>query len=355
MATDIARRRQLRRSVLLVAGLTAGLHLGGAARADQPVNAVVDGRMVVHSGGGDGLFAVAVSQDWSKPLPGITRAVIAVHGYHRTAAGYFTSVERLAPDDRTLVIAPQFLAPEDIAWYHLPDSVLHWRRDHWSDGDDAEGPIPISSFAILDTLLAKLANRAVLPDLTTIVLAGFSGGGQLVQRYAAVGHGERASDGGRIALRYVVGSPSSYVYFDDERPRPEGGFGPFAGAAACPHFNRWKYGFGGKLPDYVAASMQEGLALREKRYAALDLIYLLGAADDDPNHSELDKSCGAEAEGPNRVARGQAYFAQMRARFGAALKQKLWLAPGAGHQPTLVFGSPCGRAALFDVPGCAEH
>jgi len=338
-----------------IAGLVAGLYLAGPAQANPPVRSVVDSRVSVHSAAGDGLLAVAVSHDWSKPLPGIARAVIFVHGYHRTAVGYFANAARLAPDNRTLVIAPQFLAPEDTAAHGLPDTVLRWQRDHWSDGGSAEGPVAMSSFEVIDSLLRTLANRALLPDLTTIVLAGFSGGGQFVQRYAAVGQGERLLTGGRIGLRYVVGSPSSYVYFGDERPWPEGGFGPFAGAAVCPQFNHWKYGFAGILPDYVAASLREGLTARERRYAGLDLIYLLGTADNDPNHSELDKSCAGEAQGPNRFSRGLAYFEQMRARDGAVLKQRLWQAPGAGHQPERVFASPCGRAALFDLQGCSEN
>jgi hypothetical protein len=340
---------------LAILTLLAGLNLGAPARAEPPVNAVVDDRLPVHGAAGDGLLAVAVSLDLSKPHLGIARAVIAVHGEHRTAAHYFNYVIRLVPDDRTLVIAPQFLATEDAAAYRLPDTVLRWHRTHWSDGGPAEGPVALSSFEAIDSLLLTLANRAMLPDLTTIVLAGFSAGGQLVQRYAAVGQGERMLGGGGIGLRYLVGSPSSYVYFSDERPLPQGGFGRFAGAAACPQFNRWKYGFAGALPPYVAASLTRGLAALESRYARLDLIYLFGTADDDPYHSELDKTCSGEAEGPTRLARGLAYFEQMRARSGAALKQRVWLAPRAGHEAQKVFASPCGRAALFDVPGCAGN
>ena len=82
-------------------------------------------------------------------------------------------------------------------------------------------PAPLSAFDALDTLLAKLGDRAILPTLSQIVLAGFSAGGQLVQRYAAVGKG---SD---IDLRYVVGSPSSFLYFGDARPEATTGCADF--------------------------------------------------------------------------------------------------------------------------------
>src|SRR5271155_3000363 len=86
------------------AGLMAALWLAGAALAtaapvnaapaDQPVNAVVEGRMAIHGAAGDGVLAVALSQDWSKPLPGVTRAVVVVHGFSRTAAAYFAKIGR---------------------------------------------------------------------------------------------------------------------------------------------------------------------------------------------------------------------------------------------------------------------
>jgi hypothetical protein len=34
------------------------------------------------------------------------------------------------------------------------------------------------------------------------------------------------------------------------------------------------------------------------------------------------------------------------------MKQHLWIIAGAAHNEARVLGSPCGRAALFDEPGC---
>src|ERR1700760_3828181 len=51
-----------------------------------PVATVLDGRLPVHGAVGDGTLPFAASQDWSKPLPAVTRVVIVVHGAHRDAA-----------------------------------------------------------------------------------------------------------------------------------------------------------------------------------------------------------------------------------------------------------------------------
>ena len=328
----------------------------GQAGADEPpaVRAVLDGRFPVAGAAGEGLLPIALSRDWSRPLSGISRAVVIVHGYSRNADDYFTSIAALAPDERTLVVAPQFLAPEDAAAHSLPDSVLRWKREAWSSGGSTEGVAPVSSFEAIDALLLVLADRARLPDLQTIVLAGFSAGGQLVQRYAAIGHATDKIEAHGIPLRYVVGSPSSYLYFSEERLLPEGSFGPFARASACPNYNRWKYGLAGQLPRYVEPELKDGIAALERRYAELKVTYLLGGGDNDPSHHQLDKSCAAEAQGPNRLDRGLAYFAYLREHNGTALRHRLWQIPGVGHQHAKVFGSPCGRGALFGVPGCPD-
>jgi hypothetical protein len=342
-----------RGSILAAAGIAIGLCLAGRALALEtpPVRVVVDGRMVVPGVGGDGLLPVAVSQDWSRPLPGVRRAVIVVHGAHRDAEPLFRSVAAMAPDGGTLVVAPQFLLEKDIAAHSLPERVLRW-PDRWATGADAAGPVAVSSYDAIDTLLLTLADRTRLPELNTIVLGGFSGGGWLAQRYAVAGRAGDTLAGRGIVLRYLVSSPSSYLYFSDDRPRGDGGFGRFAGAASCANFNQWPYGLAGGFPRYVTAAAGGGAAALERRYAALDLVYLVGTADNDPNQWELDKSCAGEAEGPNRYARGVDFFRYMQARDAAILKQRFWSAPGAGHDPAAVLGSPCGRAALFDATGC---
>lgn len=40
-----------------------------------------------------------------------------------------------------------------------------------------------------------------------------------------------------------------------------------------------------------------------RRYMARQVVYLFGSNDNDPHHSALDKSCGAQAQGSNRLER----------------------------------------------------
>ncbi|MBV9824291.1 MAG: alpha/beta hydrolase [Alphaproteobacteria bacterium] len=343
--------RQWKRDVLLLAVLAGTAWLGGTASGFEtpPVKTVLEGRLVVRGATGQGELPVAVSQDWSKPLPDVTHAVIVVHGAHRAAAPLFNGVIAMAPGPSTLIIAPQFLIAKDVAAHAVPDNVLRWGNGHWATAGDASGPIAVSSYDAMDTLLATLGDRSRFPSLRRVVFAGFSAGGQLTQRYAAVGHGPEILSRSGIALRFVVGSPGSYLYLNPGRPA-----GP-PQAATCPEYDQWPHGLGGGLPRYPEKAARLGEAALEQRYARLDLVYLVGTRDNDPNHWELGTSCGAEAEGADRYSRAVNYYRFMKGRDGAILNQRFTTAPGMGHDALAVLGSPCGRAALFDIPGCTAQ
>ena len=347
-------RQNLLRFAFALLGAWAAV---GSARAqsrleDAPVWLVADKRLTVTTPAGSGALALYVSQDWSRPQPATTRAIITIHGLERAAdlsrtiAESARAASKVDPET-VLLIEPQFLNDLDVAAEHPPAETLHWAHAHWEGGDDADGPAPISSFSALDAILARLADRALFPALKDVVVAGHSGGGQLVQRYAVAGRGDGALTREGIHVRYVVASPSSYVYFSPERPAGDG-FAAFD-AAACPAYDRWKYGMTG-LPPYLAG--QDAAAL-ETAYAARDVVYLLGGADTNPNHPSLDRTCMAEAQGPDRYARGLAYFRYLQWRRPTGLSHRLFSVPGVGHNSDLMFNSPCGLAALYDLPGCA--
>lgn len=282
------------------------------------------------------------SRDWAKPQPDITRAVIVIHGARRDADVYFRIGEAAlaaSGDPHAMVIAPQFLAGRDIGAHHLPPDTLRWSLTGWEGGEPARGPAPVSSFDALDAILRRLGDHAFYPALRSIVVAGHSGGGQVVQRYAILTHADRALPG--IHLRFVVANPSSYAWFTPERPVP-------FDHAACPGFDRWKYGMHG-LPPYAGG---ESPAALEAAYAARDVVYLLGTADTDPAQSALDRSCAAEAQGPFRYARGMSYALAMQRRHPDGPAVRVLQVLGVGHSGEAMFTSTCGLAALFDRPGC---
>lgn len=334
---------------LVMLSLAASAAIDPEVLASVPV--VQDGRLDVATAKGTGVVPIHVSRDWTQPQPGVTRAVIVIHGWLRSdlKSGELATARAGASADDAMLITPQFLIQADIDAHHLPDTTLRWGPNDWKLGYDARGPVPISSFDVLDAILTRLADRQLFPHLRTVVVAGHSAGGQFVQRYAAVGHGQGPLLRQGVHLRYVVANPSSYLYFTSDRPidvnqRADGM------TIACLKANRWGYGFDGGLPSYVSQPV-DPQAL-ERDYLAQDIVYLLGTSDIDPAHHQLDRSCSAEAQGATRFDRGSRYFSYLSSRPHGEWAQRLLEVPGIGHHSPQMLSSACGRAALFEQDGC---
>jgi len=350
--------RTLRRGGLaLLLLVCSALAHGGDERAPnrRPVKAVADQRLDVATAAGHGTLALYAS----RPLAGdvvqadVERAVLVFHGRLRDADVYWRSAQKAlgavpAQQPHTLLVVPQFLAERDVAAYALPADTLRWSLEGWEGGEAAVGPAPISSFDAIDAVLAVLADRHRFPHLSEVVVAGHSGGGQVVQRYAVVGQGEARLAAVGVRLRYVVANPSSYLYFSAERPQADGRFAP-ADAGECANVDQWKYGWN-DAPPYARQLSPQAY---EDRYVKRDVVYLLGSLDTDPQHPALDKSCAAEAQGAYRLMRGHSYVAYLRQRH-PDLKQPLHEVPGVGHDGDRMMGSACGLAALFDDARSAQ-
>ena len=290
---------------------------------------------------GPGELSVGVSQDWQQPLPQVQRALIVIHGRLRNAQTYLHSAEQAATQagqlSTTLIVAPQFLNDTDGTRHALPDSVLRWHANDWMAGAPALSPASMSSYAALDKILERLDDRKRFPNLREVVVAGHSGGAQVVQRYALTTQADKTLQADGIKVRYVIANPSSYAYFNAQRPIPT------FDAANCPGFNTWKYGLK-ELPAYAQGQKHRQL---EQAYIERDITYLLGAKDTDPNHPALDKSCEAEAQGAFRLERGKNYFEYLTQRHPQGLNQRLVEVPGVGHNGEQMFTSPEGQKVLF--------
>jgi pimeloyl-ACP methyl ester carboxylesterase len=296
--------------------------------------------------GKQGKLPVFLSDDWSKPNPNVTRALLMLHGRLRNADAYFKSAEvaqKAAGETgkATLLLVPQFLADVDVKAHALPKDTLRWTWEGWEGGDLSIDANHVSSFEALDAILAKLADRTLFPNLKEVVIAGHSGGGQVAQRYAIAGKGEQSLTKLGIGVRYVVANPSSYAYFGKDRPEAKI-------AASCPGYNKWKYGMDSR-PAYLLTSSVSDL---EKAYVAKHVIYLFGTKDTDPQQEAIDRSCMARSQGPNRYVRGHQYVNVMKNRNAGTPNHSMFDIEGVGHEADKIFTSACGLKALFDLGGC---
>lgn len=300
-------------------------------------------------------FPMEISVDLNALHPEITRAAVVFHGKGRNVEGYFAALQRAAHEAgpsgaTTLLWAPQFLREEDAEAHHLSKQFLRWHAGSWTAGEPASGPEPLSTFDVIDFILATLANRERFPNLNTVVLIGHSGGGQLLQRYAIVG--KAAAAGAGIRIRFVVANPSSYFYFSDDRPQRDGSFAPFQ-SAGCANFDHWRYG-PIHAPPYVGSASAARWQKYEQDYVNADVIYLLGSEDTDPAQVDLDTSCAGEAEGADRLDRGKAYFQYLQGRHPDGFRQQLWFVRGVAHVGSRMVESPCAVAAVFEHGSCTD-
>jgi hypothetical protein len=102
-------------------------------------------------------------------------------------------------------------------WQYLCNTQIKECCGNKKGGDNT---MALSSFDILDHMLAILTDRDIYPNMNKISILGHSAGGQMVQRYAitsllAAAYDDEDFD--EIDVQFVVANPSSYTYLDERR------------------------------------------------------------------------------------------------------------------------------------------
>jgi pimeloyl-ACP methyl ester carboxylesterase len=283
----------------------------------------------------------------------IKRAFVMVHGAGRDADNYFRTAVAAAflggALDDTLVIAPRFasnsgggrgagggcadtLAPNEVNWPCGGDS--------WRSGGVAANNKELNSYDFADEILRKLARKEVFPNLKTIVVAGHSAGGQFVTRYEMA---NKVHDSLGVKITYVVANPSSYAYLDPMRPAADGkSVGRFGDGRNCTTYNMWPYGLESRGNGYASRIPDEVL---KKQLAARPTTYLLGELDILPL-AGFDSSCPAMAQGPTRLARGQAFVTYVNTKY-SAVEHKAVVIPLCGHNARCMFTADPALGIIF--------
>jgi pimeloyl-ACP methyl ester carboxylesterase len=288
----------------------------------------------------------------------IVRGLIMVHGAGRDADNYFRTALAAAflagALEDTVVVSPRFasndrgcqdkLAPNEVSW---PCSGDSWRSGGVAAGAAdaaADKAGKLTSYDFADAILRKLANRSVFPSLKAIVVAGHSAGGQFVNRYEMA---NQLHDTLGVPVTYVVANPSSYAYLDATRPSPAAGgpteFRTFGDARNCTTYDTWPYG----LQDRTGYSSRLTDDQLKKQLAARPTTYLVGEYDTLPL-AGFDGSCPAMAQGPNRLARGQAFGKYVNEKFGA--RHTTLMIPLCGHNARCMFTAEPALALIFPKP-----
>ncbi|HWJ16164.1 MAG TPA: hypothetical protein VNS10_20630, partial [Gemmatimonadaceae bacterium] len=217
----------------------------------------------------------------------------------------------------------------------------------------------ISSFDLVDEIVRRLSNKRTFPNLTKIVIAGHSAGGQFATRYEMTNK-VHATPG--VTISYVVANPSSYAWPAAVRPLPTGDadpatadkealepngekvhtnftFGPFDSTKA-PNYNKWPAGLENRS-GYVAGMSDDQL---KKQLIERPTTYLLGQVDVLPLGG-FDRSATAMAQGPTRRARGEAFFKYVTETLGA--KHNAIIVSECGHNDRCIFTTNKVFSSIF--------
>ena len=290
----------------------------------------------------------------------ITRALVVVHGAGRDADNYFRNALAAAflagGLEDTVVIAPRMASSAATCHDTLSPDEISWNCNAWRSGGPAISNPKVTSFDFLDEILRKVSRKEIFPNLKSIVVTGHSAGGQVLNRYEM---SNQVHDRLGVPISYVVSNPSSYAWPDSTRPTgaaytvqahapgyiPELGpntdpFRAFSGARDCTTFDQWPYGLKDRT-GYTAKQTDEQL---KQQLISRPTTYLLGELDVLPLGG-FDGSCPAMAQGPTRLARGEAFGKFVNEKLGAHHTVKI--VPECGHNARCMFTSEDSLPLLF--------
>lgn len=315
-------------------------------------------------GGGPGQSLIYRTYPLDRRNDAITRVLVNIHGASRDADNYYRSTLAAAflagALENTLVISPRMASNNGTGCRDvLATNEISWNCNSWRSGGPAISHPSVTSFDFLDAILRKVARKEVFPNLRAIVVSGHSAGGQVVNRYEM---SNQVHDKLGVPVTYVVSNPSSYAYPDSVRPTAAAygvtafapGYAQLAGANAeafrsfgdarnCTTYNDWAYGFA-KRTGYSEKQSDEQL---KRQLASRPTTYLLGELDILPLGG-FDGSCAAMAQGPTRLARGQAFAKYVNEKLGA--HHAVVVVPLCGHNARCIFTSEVALPLIFPKP-----
>ena len=286
----------------------------------------------------------------------IKRMIIVLHGNSRTALTRQNDIIQAANSENTyletLIISPHFIGTQEIIDNNLDDYHLYWKDAGWMEGgnSNSSGAYPrdesFSSFEVMDDIISQVILSENFPNLSQIILTGFSGGGQFMNRYASSNRIQEDFESEyNLDFRYIVASPSSYLYFNGER-RVVGTTDQFEvpNSSSCGTYNNYKYGTL-QMNQYMKYYHLDTLINRYKRRK---ISYGVGSRDNNPNSSSLDDTCPAMFQGSHRLERASIFVNYLTHFYGnLGENHKLYIAQGVFHNSTVFYNKNIIKNLLF--------
>lgn len=253
-------------------------------------------------------------------------AVIVVHGWGggiKPASRDTLQAKLAARGTKPFIVSPLFPSRKVLEKEKIDDGRAMWCNwkdggrtpaDDWRGGGDASGTV-ISSFDVIDRMIATFSDKNLYPSMKRLVLLGFSAGGQFVGRYAAVGKCPVRTG---VEMAFADIAPSTELRLDEDV--------------------EWHYGLKNR-PRYSAALSRDAILanLSSRR------VWRGCGTRDVSQGGALDKSPAAMTQGKNRYDRFLNFQEYVKAFPGWAKQTSFHDIPDIAHSGK-VFDDP----ALLD-------
>ncbi|KAJ6457162.1 hypothetical protein C8R47DRAFT_172841 [Mycena vitilis] len=287
----------------------------------------------------------------------VTRAVIVLPGKPRDCWYYWNTMNNALyianhndssiSRDKISIMAPCFWTEVDVEAGAASDDVLIWGATTWISGHDNVGPANITSFSsfdALDSLIAYYMDKTAYPNLKTVVLAGHSAGGQMVQRYVGLRNTQTDDD----RLHFWIANPGSLMWLIEDRPAPN---------ATCSGVDEFKYGLGSNFPKYGDKLDRDSAV---SAYNSRTINYAWGLADNGAGDTRCQAEVRASAvrifysalpcsqtQGSTHLTRGQNFVSMLTTSFGWPLNSTVDWIEGVSHDNEGMMDSAQGTNKLF--------
>lgn len=269
----------------------------------------------------------------------LTQAVIVVHGASVNPEDYYAyltnTLDALSLSESTVLIAPFFReSPASIS------NDFYWSNLGFRDGNESSNPNKISSFQVVDSLIARLADKVHFPVLKHIILTGQSTGGRFTHVFAPSNRSEAHFPD--IRFDYIV-CESQYFYYPDGQ-RINENTNQLYTPASCSGYDIWPFGYH-IVPSYLNGTSEADF---NQQFVNRNIIYVLGngtGADGSLNTTD----CSATLLGSSRYLRGENMFRYMELVYPGVHQHSKVVVPGVTHDGSVIYQSPEFRTLLMDL------